>query len=233
VQNYESKFETILTPDGYNLLIMDYAGWTLSEPMVFFPRFEGSVTKAEESLDGLVRNAYSTVAGKHPFSHFISTDPNEIQFETIEREILERVQKDVQSSGYGIQVDFLGIKQLNLPESVTEAVFKQMRAEREVLVSQIKSEGTERASAIRTAAELDSAKLLADAQSVATKIISQGEAEAAKYYRVFEQNPELAKFLFKLSTLEAFLKDNTTLVLDKNTSPLELLQTPGLRIDNR
>jgi modulator of FtsH protease HflC len=224
IHNFESKFEQVLTSDGYSLLIMVYTGWHISRPEVFFPRFEGSVKKAEESLDGLVRNAYIGVVGLHPLSHFVSTDEKELRFVEIEKEMLDRIQKDAISSGYGVQVDFLGIKRLGLPEAVTEAVFKQMQAEREVLISQINSQGTEQSSAIRTAAKLESAKLLADAEAEATRVRSLGEAEAAKSFRVFEQNPELANFLLKLNALKSFLKEKTTLILDPNTSPLELLR---------
>jgi membrane protease subunit HflC len=110
-----------------------------------------------------------------------------------------------------------------LPESVTEAVFKRMESERQVLIDEIESDGEQQASAIRTAGDLESARLLTDAQAQATDLISQGQAEAAKTFRTFEQNPELANFLLKLNGLEAFLKEKTTLVLDPNTSPLELL----------
>jgi len=55
IHNFESKFEQVLTPDGYNLLIMVYVGWTISHPDVFFPRFNGSIRQAEENLEGLVR----------------------------------------------------------------------------------------------------------------------------------------------------------------------------------
>src|SRR5215212_9986732 len=36
VQNFESKFEEMSTPDGFNLLVMVYAGWRISEPTLFF-----------------------------------------------------------------------------------------------------------------------------------------------------------------------------------------------------
>lgn len=223
LHNFDSKLEQVRTADEYNLLINVYVGWRINEPMVFFPRFEGSVPRAEDSLEGLVRNAYSGVVGNHPLSHFISTDEQELRFEQIEREMLAHIQRDLVASEYGIEATFLGIKSLRLPESVTEAVFQQMEAEREVLINQIKSEGTEQASSIRTAAELESAKLLADAQAEATKMRGLGDAEAAKSFEVLEQNPELANFLYKLDTLEAFLKDKATLILDPNTAPLDLL----------
>jgi membrane protease subunit HflC len=228
MHNYESKFEQVLTSDGYSLLIMVYAGWSISQPMVFFPRFQGgSLAAAEQSLEGLVRNAYSGVVGKHPFAHFISTDPKELQFEEIEKEMLAKVQEEARASNYGFDVQFLGIKRLGLPESVTEAVFKRMESERQVLIDQIQSDGEQQASAIRTAADLESARLLTDAEAEATRLVSQGQAEAAKSFRTFEQNPDLANLLLKLSGLEAFLKEKTTLILDPNTSPLELLLNTG------
>ena len=52
-----------------------------------------------------------------------------------------------------------------------------------------------------------------------------GEREAAKSFEVFQQNPELANFLLKLTGLEAFLKERTTLILDQGTPPLDLLKS--------
>ena len=224
IHNFEGKFEQVLTPDGYNLLIMVYVGWNISEPKLFFPRFNGSPARAEESLEGLLRNAYSGVVGRHPFSHLISTDPKELQFVQIEQEMLKKVQEDARANNYGIEIKFLGIKKLGLPESVTQLVFERMQSERQVQVSKIQFEGEREASDIRSAADLQSAKLLADADAEATRIRGQGEREAAKSFQVFEQNPELANFLLKLTGLEAFLKERTTLILDQGTPPLDLLK---------
>ena len=80
IQNFEGKFEQVLTADGFNVLVMVYVGWNISDPAAFFPRFGDSVRRAEESLEGLVRDAYSGVVGKHPFSHLISTDQKELKF---------------------------------------------------------------------------------------------------------------------------------------------------------
>ena len=225
VHNFEGKFEQVLTPDGYNLLIMVYVGWKISEPKLFFPRFNGSPARAEESLEGLVRNAYSGVVGKHPFSHFISTDPKELKFVEIEQEMLKKIQQDARVNNYGLELRFLGIKKLGLPESVTQLVFERMQSERQVQVSKIQFEGEREASDIRSSADLQSAKLLADADAEATTIRGMGEREAAKSFEVFEQNPELANFLLKLTGLEAFLKERTTLILDQGTPPLDLLKS--------
>ena len=220
----EGKFEQVLTSDGYSLLISVYVGWKISQPELFFPRFAGSTNRAEESLEGIVRNAYSGIVGKHPFSHFISTDEKNLKFGEIEQEMLARVQSDAKANNYGIDITFLGIRRLGLPESVTKLVFERMESEREVQVSRIKSDGERQASDIRERANYESSKLLTDAEAQAQKILGEGEKEAARSFEVFKQEPNLAIFLLKLKALEQFLQNRTTLILDQNTSPLDLLK---------
>ncbi len=67
-----------------------YAGWRISEPATFFPKFAGgSVTEAERALQEIIRDAKSAVVGKHPFNHFISVNEKELKFTEIEDEILQ------------------------------------------------------------------------------------------------------------------------------------------------
>jgi len=225
IHNFESKFEQVLTSDGNNLLISVYVGWNVSDPTVFLTRFNGDTKKAEASLEGLIRNAYSGVVGRHPFAHFISTDEKQLQFVEIEQEMQSRIQADCRALTNGLNAAFLGIKRLGLPESVTKLVFERMESEREVLVSQIKGDGERQASEIRSRADFESAKLLAEADAQATKIQGEGEKIAARSFEVFKQEPDLAVFLLKLKALEQFLQNRTTLILDDSTAPLDLLKS--------
>jgi len=223
IHNFESKFEQVFTADGHSLLIKIYAGWNITQPQVFFPKFGDSVTRLEDALSGLARSAYSGVVGTHSFSDFISTDEKQLKFAQIEEEILTRIQKDVQDKGYGVQVKFVGIKRIGLPESVTKLVFERMQAERQLQVRRIEAEGQREASDIRSAANLASQKVLTEADAEATRIRGEGDKLAAASLQVFEQEPELGKFLVQLRALEDFLKERTTLILDTQTFPLNLL----------
>jgi membrane protease subunit HflC len=226
-QNFESKFDEAFTPDGYNLLVAVYAGWRISEPAAFFPKFAGgSVTEAERALQEIIRDAKSAVVGQHPFNHFISVNPQELKFTEIEHEMLQRVQGRLQTNHYGIEISFLGIKKLGLPESVTQNVFDRMSKERDVLVSAIEGAGEERASEIRARANRDAAKIVSDAEAQALRIKGEAESKAAESMQIMNQEPELAKFLLHLTGLENFLRDKTTLILDENTPPLNLLKRP-------
>jgi membrane protease subunit HflC len=222
VHNFETKLEQVFTSDRYSLLVMVYTGWQISKPEVFFPKFNGSIKQAEESLEGLIRNASSGVAGQHAFSHFISTEEKELKFAQIEQEILERIQAD--AGGYGITNRFIGIKKLELPESVTESVFERMKSARQVQENEIKFEGQRLADNIRSQANLESAKVLAEADATSTTLRGLGERKAAESFEVYKQEPDLANFLLNLNGIEQLLKEKTTLILDEGTPPLDLLR---------
>jgi membrane protease subunit HflC len=225
INSLESGIEQVQTSDGYSLLVQVYAGWKISEPQQFFPRFAGSTNQAIKSLQGLLRNAYSGVVGKYPFSAFISTDPKNVKLAEIEQEMLQRVQADARANTYGIEIKFLGIKRLGLPESVTKLVFDTMKSERERLASAIESDGRRQAIEIRSKADSESAKTLAEAEAQATIALGKAEKEAATSFGIFNQEPELAMLLLKLKALEDLLQSRTTLILDDSTIPVDLLRS--------
>ena len=68
--------------------------------------------------------------------------------------------------------------------------------------------------------------MLAKAEGEAKRIRAEGDKTAAEHYAVFRKNPELAAFLRKLDALRLTLSEKTTLVLDTNTPPYDLLK-PG------
>ena len=222
VQTFQDKFTEDLTEDNINLMTMVYVGWKITEPKNFFPRFGGSVADAEKVLQGLVHSTKTAVVGKHPLSDFVSASGNGSQFTAIENEILAAVRDQVRAASYGIDIEFLGIKKIGLPDSVTQAVFDRMTSERQVLISKSQYEGEAEAQKIRSEADRQAAEMLAAAAGQATQIRGKGEAEAAKYLAAFQQNPKLAVFLFDLKTLEDSLKDRSTLIFDQRTPPFNL-----------
>ena len=224
IQNFEEKFEETLTKDSYNIIITIYAGWSINDPTVFRERFNDSVSRAESELTTLLRSAKNAVVGQHPFSHFISTDENELKFTEIESNMLAAV-KDVAKNNYGIDVRYLGIKQLGLPESITQKVFDRMKEERQRFVQKLQAEGDAKASDIRSAANRERAEIITKAEAEVTELRGKAEAEAAKSLAVFKENPELAVFLLKITALEQSLKDRSTLILDQRTPPFDLLDS--------
>jgi membrane protease subunit HflC len=227
VQNFEDRLTEGLTRDGFNLLTSVYVGWKVSDPTAFFPRFAGSakpIAAAETLLDQWLGNAKTAAVGKHPLSDFISTTDNGASFIAIENEILAAVQAQLRTNNFGLEVEFLGIKRLQLPESVSQDVFGRMTSERKLLADSFQYDGEKEAQGIRSDAERRAAELLANAEAQATEIKGIGEAQAAKSLAVFQRNPELASFIWRLSALEGSLKERSILIFDQNTQPFDLFR---------
>lgn len=182
------------------------------------------MTEAEKTLGGIVRNAKTAVVGKHELADFVSVNSGGTNFSRIEAEMLEGIRSQLQANNYGVTVDFLGIKKIGFPESVTQDIFGQMTSERQVLIEKLQREGESQAQMIKSEADRRAAEMLAAARGTATEIRGKGEAEAVKAWSVFQQNPELASFLFRISAMEDSLKDKSTLVFDAQTPPFDLFR---------
>lgn len=224
MHNFESRFDQVTTSDGRSLTVSIFSGWRIQEPRLFQERFKGSVDRAQDNLEDLVRNAQSSVLAKYTFGDLVSTNRSNIKLKQIEGEVLEAVRSNSQVQGFGVDVEILGFKRIGLPESITAKVFDRMKAERQREVSRLESEGESEAIRIRAEADRKRQQIISEAQAEATVIVGQGEAEAAKYYEVFQQNPELATLLMDIETLERSLKDRTTMIIDQQTPPFHRLR---------
>jgi membrane protease subunit HflC len=226
VQNFEDKLTEGLTSDSFNLLSSVYVGWKITDAKSFFPKFAGGsdpIAEAERMLNGRLSNAKAAIIGKHPLSDFLTPGQEGSKFAEVEKEILGTIQAQVPTNTYGLEIEFLGFKKLGLPESVTASVFERMTKERQVLASKSQYEGEAEAQKIRSEADRKAAEMLYAAAGQATQIRGRAEAEAAKSLTVFQQNPELAKFIFGLTALESSLKERSTLIFDQHTPPFDLL----------
>jgi membrane protease subunit HflC len=133
------------------------------------------------------------------------------------------IQAQISTNHWGLEIRFLGIKRLQLPEGVSKTVFDRMQAERKVLSDTSQSEGESEATKIHSQADSKAAVMISEAESKATQIRALGEAQAADSLAVFNQDPELAKFIIQLDALKDSLKDHSTLIFDANTPPFGLL----------
>ena len=222
IQNFEDKFSQTLTADNNNLIVTVYTGWRISNAKSFYPKFQGSVPAAQRILEGMLRSAQNAVIGKHNLSDFVNADPKELKFDAIENEIESAIQSELSTNDYGIRLEFLGFKKIELPESVTQTVFDRMKNERQKLISKTENEGKAEAQIIESAADRQAAETIANADAAATRIRGEGEAAAARVLPVFQQNPDLANYLLRIEALKQSLNQRATLIFDERTPPFDL-----------
>lgn len=108
------------------------------------------------------------------------------------------------------------MKKINLPDEISESIYRRMRAERESVARKHRSQGREKAEIIRAQAELEVATILAEADKTARVTRGEADAEAAKIYaNAYNKDPEFFSFLRSLRAYEkSFSSKNDILVLD-------------------
>src|SRR5207302_932514 len=108
--------------------VSSFATWRIEDAGQFL-RAVGPEEAASTKVGDLLKNAVSKVLKKHPLSDLVNTDPEQIKFAAIEKEVLDAVRPDAKKY-YGVSLAAVGIKRLGLPEKNTQAVADRMQAER-------------------------------------------------------------------------------------------------------
>jgi membrane protease subunit HflC len=224
MQTFEVEMEETRTAGGEPIIVNTYVVWKIAGPLEFFNAIK-TVKKAEdEFLRSRIRNTQNNVIGRHYFSEFVNSDPNKIQFEKIQSDMLRDLQQAVAEAECGIEIKALGIKQLKISEEVSKEVFARMTAERNRRAEAITSQGNAEAIKIRTDAKSKSDELITAAEARAKVTMGQGDAEAAKHYKMLEADPQLAMLLRNLEAIQKILGERTTFVTPTDIEPFSLLK---------
>ena len=224
----EGRFKETRTKDGFNVITSLLVCWRIDIGDVLkfnknFGRYkpEDRTRAAWNALQPIVQHSAEAVMGAHQLQDLVSIS-KEPQYAEIENEIVAKAGAEAMET-FGMKVELVKMKRLELPESVTSQVYQSMIAERNKEASDIDSAGKARASVVYSAAKSQSEQILAMARGEADKIKGEGDADAQKYYQVFVQYPELEIYLRKLRAMTAMLKERTTFVWDITISPVDVL----------
>ena len=134
---------------------------------------------------------------------------------------------------YGIEIVDVRLKRADLPPENLKAIFGRMRAERERIARQYRSEGKEEAQKIRAETNRERDILLADAYEKEQEIKGEGDAQSIDISaQAFGQDPEFYSFNKSLEVYRASLKDKTTLLLESDSEFLQFLQSSKGRMAN-
>lgn len=218
----EAELGETTTKGAVPVIVNTFVVWRIAEPNVFF-KAVGSVGEAETKLISQISDTQNKVIGRHFFSEFVNSDPSKIKFEQIEGEMNTELASAVKAS-YGIEIKAVGIRQLKINEDVSKDVFERMKKERERRTEATIAEGVAAARKIMTDADSMQTELLAAAEARAKAIRAQGDAEAAQYYKMLEQDPQLAMFLRDVEALKKILEKRTTLVIGADSEPFKILR---------
>jgi membrane protease subunit HflC len=129
----------------------------------------------------------------------------------------------------GVQVLDVRIKRVDLPQEVSESVYRRMEAERKRVANELRSTGAAESEKIRADADRQREVILAEAYREAQRTKGQGDAKSAAIYAdAYQQNPEFYAFYRSLDAYRQSFKNKTdVLVLDPNSEFFKYLKHAG------
>jgi len=222
---HNTPYTATFTRDRRNVVLLTYVAWYVEDPLLYLQSV-GNREEAEKKLNGIVIHAKHQQMGQYDLSALVSTDPEQIKTEVIERDMLSDVAKEARDK-FGIHVEQVGIKRVAYPEENMTAVLQQMRAERNAEAMGLRAEGNREAEAIRDTARVERERILREGREEAGKISGQAESEAAKIYEVAQSlDPDFFTFWMQLKALETTLGEKATLILRTNQGIFKILTEP-------
>ena len=223
LQVYNPQQAEYLTADKKAIRVESYVAWRLTDPTQFLVSV-GDRSGAETRLADIVNSELGVALGQYELAALVTTQAGQFKLP----ELIERVTQggDQRARQYGLEVADVQVRVLNFPDANRQAVFARMKAEREQIARQYRSEGSEEAAKIRAEAERQQKVLVSEAYSRAEQLRGQGDAEAMRVYAAaFGQDPEFYQFLRTLESYGKIVDEKATIVLPANSELLRYLNS--------
>lgn len=201
----------VITMDKKSILVDAYTRWSIVDPLKVFQvaRTEAGVASRMEDM---VRGKVREVLGQHTLAEIVSGGKDA----TLRTALMQSIQEKADESArdLGVRITDVRIKRADLPLENSDAVFHRMKAERNRIAKEYRSEGEEAAKEIRAAAEKTRKVLLADAYKQAQIIRGKADAEStAIYAKAHSKDVNFYAFLRSLEAYKAAIGEGTTLVI--------------------
>lgn len=226
LQYLESNFLETTTKDKRNVILQSYVIWEIGDP-VLYHNSVGSQGKVDSYIKDQVFSATNSVLGAYDLTALVSLEEEQLRIGEIQEQIFARL-RDNCAKNYGITVTDVSILRLSLPDTNLQAVFEQMKADRQKAIDTILANAGMQANKITTDAEIEAAEIIAGGQTAAAEIKAKTETEVARIYAEAQAaNLELFRFLKSLDTTIASVKANDVYVVDASEYPFNILTEYG------
>lgn len=253
IQTMDGRSDRFVTSEKKDVIIDSYVKWRIKDfGQYYLATGGGNALTAEALLERKVTDVLRSEIGSREIKQIVSGPRNntvlplnpedemitsEAAKEALEidgqrDEIMEEVLNDTRGSAMkdlGVEVVDFRMKKINLPDEISESIYRRMRAERETVARKHRSQGREKAEIIRAQAEFEVAKILAEADKTARVTRGNADAEAAKIYAdSYMQDKEFFGFLRSLEAYKnSFNNKSDVLVVDPSSDFFKYMKNPN------
>ena len=214
--------DRFITAEKENVLVDSFIKWRIDDPLGYYKSVSGSERLAEVRLVQMVNRSLRDEVGKRTVKQVVSGDRDKVR--TIIRDSSNATAAEI-----GVRIIDVHIKRVELPQQVSENVYRNMIEERRRVANERRASGDAESEKIRADADKQRTIILAEAQREAEILRGTGDSDAAAIYAsAYDKNPEFFAFKRSLDAYRAsFSHSSDFMVLDTNTDFLRYFKDQG------
>ena len=203
----DTPSERFLTSEKKNVIVNSFVKWRIVDPKTFYTSTQGDERRAISRMATIINDELKGQIGGKSMQEVISGERASIMQVVTDNAGLKI--KDL-----GIDLVDVRIKKVELPDNVSNDVYRRMATERQTVAKAFRSRGEEQAKQIRANANRQREEILAEAYRKSEQTRGQGDAIAAKTYaESFSQDKEFYSFSRSMKAYENSFGNNNDVIL--------------------
>lgn len=213
--------DRFITSEKKNVLVDYFAKWRIIDVKQYYVSVGGDETRAQTRLQQTINDSLRAEFGNRTVHEVVSGERDEIMASL-------RLKADQDARKIGVQVLDVRVKHVDLPQEVSDSVYRRMEAERKRVANELRSTGSAEAEKIRADADRQRDVIIAEAYRDAQRIKGEGDAKASTIYAAaYSKNPEFYAFYRSMDAYrQSFKNKSDVLVLEPNSAFFKYMKSP-------
>ena len=196
-----------LTQGNRPVLVDSFVKWRIADVRQYYVSVQGdelrAATRIKQTVAGVLRDEF----GARTVHEVVSGEREQVM-----NRVRDKVDQDLKR--IGVEIVDVRLKRVDLPQDVSESVYRRIEAERKRIANELRSTGAAEAEKIRADADRQREVLLAEAYRDAQRIRGDGDAKSAAIYAAaFNQNPEFYSFYRSMEAYRSTFRGRNDLML--------------------
>ena len=218
----DSTPERFFTQEQKQLIVDSYAKFRVVDTAKYYTATSGEEFRAAALLSQRINDDLRNQVAGRSVQEVVSGERDQLM-EAVKARLNETVLTEL-----GVEVIDVRVKKIDLPNEVSQSVYRRMNAEREKEARELRSEGKEIAEGMRAEADRKVTVIEAEAVRDAEIIRGDGDATATRIYAdSFNRDPEFYAFTRSLNAYQqTFANGSNIMLLQPDSQFFQYLRDP-------
>ena len=218
----DSTPERFFTQEQKQLIVDSYAKFRVVDTAKYYTATSGEEFRAAALLSQRINDDLRNQVAGRSVQEVVSGERDQLM-EAVKSRLNETVLTEL-----GVEVIDVRVKKIDLPNEVSQSVYRRMNAEREKEARELRCEGKEIAEGMRAEADRKVTVIEAEAVRDAEIIRGDGDATATRIYAdSFNRDPEFYAFTRSLNAYQqTFANGSDIMLLQPDSQFFQYLRDP-------